>query len=120
MGLVGAVADDTEAEYIRYVCETEIINSDNLLGTIKPMIWTLCTNPDKYKSTELQAASSLTLAKYMMVSSKVCEENLQLLFTILERSNEDVVRANLVIALGDLYFRFPNELEPWTPRFYAR
>ena len=35
MGLVGAVADDTEAEYIRYVCETEIINSDNLLGTIK-------------------------------------------------------------------------------------
>lgn len=120
MGLVGAVADDTEAEYIRYVCETEIINSDNLLGTIKPMIWTLCTNPGKYKNTELQAASSLTLAKYMMVSSKVCEENLQLLFTILERSNEDVVRANLVIALGDLYFRFPNELEPWTPRFYAR
>lgn len=120
MGLVGAVADDTEAEYIRFVCETEILNDDNLLGMIKPLVWTLCTNPDKYNNTDLQAASSLALAKYMMVSSTVCEDNLRLLFTILEKSKEAVVRANLVIALGDLYFRFPNQLEPWTPRFYAR
>ena len=35
MGLIGAVADDTEAEYIRFVCETEIIKNDNLLGILK-------------------------------------------------------------------------------------
>lgn len=35
MGLVGAVADDTEAEYIRYVCENEILSNDNLLGMLK-------------------------------------------------------------------------------------
>lgn len=44
----------------------------------------------------------------------------QLLFTILEKSEDDVIRANIVIALGDLSFRFPNQLEPWTPRIYAR
>lgn len=35
MGLTGAVADDMEAEYIRSICETEIINADNLLSVIK-------------------------------------------------------------------------------------
>jgi condensin complex subunit 1 len=30
------------------------------------------------------------------------------------------VRANLVIALGDLSFRFPNLIEPWTSHIYAR
>lgn len=35
MGLTGAVADDMEAEYIRSICETEIINADNLLSLVK-------------------------------------------------------------------------------------
>jgi len=28
------------------------------------------------------------------------------------------IRANIAIALGDLAFRFPNLLEPWTPHIY--
>lgn len=35
------------------------------------------------------------------------------------RSVEPSVRSNLVIALGDLAFRFPNLLEPWTERIYG-
>ncbi|XP_042876759.1 condensin complex subunit 1-like [Penaeus japonicus] len=120
MGLTGAVADDMEAEYIRSICETEIINADNLLSVIKPVIWAVCTNSAKYTDAELRTAATLALAKFMMISSDLCEDNLQLLFTILEKSEEDVIRANIVIALGDLSFRFPNQLEPWTPRIYAR
>nr|XP_045604996.1 condensin complex subunit 1-like [Procambarus clarkii] len=120
MGLTGAVADDMEAEYIRSICETEIITGDNLLATLRPMIWAVCSNPGKYPDPELRTAATLALAKFMMVSSDICEENLQLLFTILEKSEEAVIRANIVIALGDLSFRFPNQLEPWTPRLYAR
>ena len=30
-----------------------------------------------------------------------------------------MIRANMIIAAGDLSFRFPNILEPWTPRMYA-
>ena len=44
----------------------------------------------------------------------------QLLFTILEKSTEPVIRANTIIAIGDLTFKFPNLIEPWTPRIYAR
>ena len=65
-------------------------------------------------------ASSLTLAKLMLMSSTFCEENLQLLFTLMEKSEEPVVRANLIVAAGDLSFRFPNTLEPWTPNMYSR
>ncbi len=34
------------------------------------------------------------------------------------RTVEPAVRSNLVIAIGDLAFRFPNLLEPWTPHMY--
>lgn len=39
---------------------------------------------------------------------------------MLERSPEEVIRSNLVIAIGDLNFRFPNLIEPWTPYVYSR
>lgn len=54
------------------------------------------------------------------VSPSVCEENVRLMFTVLERSTLPVVRANSIIALGDLTVRFPNILEPWTQNLYAR
>lgn len=54
------------------------------------------------------------------VSPLVCEENIRLMFTVLERSTLPVVRANGIIALGDLTVRFPNILEPWTQNLYAR
>jgi len=39
-------------------------------------------------------------------------------FTVMEKSPEPVIRANLVVAAGDLSFRFPNTMEPWTPHMY--
>ena len=41
----------------------------------------------------------------MLVSSEFAEKHLQLLFTVLEKSVEPVIRANLIIALGDMSFR---------------
>lgn len=54
------------------------------------------------------------------ISPAVCEDNIRLMFTVLERSTLPVVRANAIIALGDLIVRFPNILEPWTQNLYAR
>lgn len=44
----------------------------------------------------------------------------QLLVTMLEKSPEESVRLSLVIAFGDLLFKFPNIVEPWTRFLYAR
>jgi condensin complex subunit 1 len=61
----------------------------------------------------------------MCVSSSFCEKNLQLLFSLLSsRRREDRfegsqrLRANIIVAVGDLAFRFPNLLEPWTKHIY--
>lgn len=120
MSCVGAEADDAEAEFIRHVCEKQILFGPTLLTSLTPLILTICSNPTKYPDPDLRASASLALAKFMLVSSDFCDKHLQLLFTVLEKATEPVIRANLIIALGDLSFRFPNTVEPWTPRMYAR
>ncbi len=119
MGCVGAEADDAEAEFIRNVCEKEVVSGENVLSMFVPMIREVCLYPENYPDPSLRSSASLALAKFMLVSSEFCDENLQLFFTVLERSLEPTIRANLIIAAGDLSFRYPNPLEPWTPRMYA-
>ena len=48
MGVVGAEADDAEAEFIRNVCEKEIMYGRTLLANITPLITAICSNPSKY------------------------------------------------------------------------
>ncbi|XP_032230454.1 condensin complex subunit 1 [Nematostella vectensis] len=120
MGLTGATADDAEIEYIRKICELEIVTGQNLLSLLRPLIVCVVSNPSKFTDPKLQAAAALALAKFMLVSSEFCEAHLQLLFTILEKSPEATIRANTIVAIGDLTFRFPNMIEPWTSNLYAR
>jgi condensin complex subunit 1 len=56
----------------------------------------------------------------MSVSSSLCEQYLPLLFTTLRDEKISSVRISIVISLGDLCFRFPNSLEPWTQHIYSR
>lgn len=120
LGLMGASAEDAEAELIRKICETELLAEENLLGVFLPLVVKVCSSPGRHSHPQLTTAACLALSRYMMISSSVCQENIRLLFTVLERSTLPVVRANAVIALGDLTVRFPNILEPWTPNLYAR
>lgn len=68
----------------------------------------------------LRQSALLALCKFMSVSSKFCEANLQLLFTVLQNTSEPSLRATIAIALGDLAVRFPNLLEPWVHHLYLR
>ncbi|XP_071110071.1 condensin complex subunit 1-like [Haliotis cracherodii] len=120
MGLAGAAAEDTESEYIRRICEMEIVSGAGLLSEFEPLLVAVCSSPSKYPDQQLQTAASLALAKFMTVSSEFCDNHLQLMFTILEKSHSPIIRANTIIALGDLAFRFPNLIEPWTPHLYGR
>ncbi|KAI9515382.1 hypothetical protein NQZ68_026115 [Dissostichus eleginoides] len=117
---LGASAEDTEAELIRKICETELLAEENLLCAFLPLLVRVCSSPGRYSHPQLTTASCLALSQYMMISPSVCEENIRLMFTVLERSTLPVVRANAIIALGDLIVRFPNILEPWTQNLYAR
>ncbi|RXM36742.1 Condensin complex subunit 1 [Acipenser ruthenus] len=120
MGLVGASAEDTEAELIRRICETELLSGEQMLSSFVPLILQVCNNPGKYSDPQLTTTACLALSKYMMISSEFCDAHLRLLFTMLEKSALPSVRSNTIIALGDLTIRFPNLIEPWTPHLYAR
>ncbi|XP_039574078.1 condensin complex subunit 1 isoform X1 [Passer montanus] len=120
LGLVGATADDTEAELIRSICEAELLNGKHLLSAFVPLVLKICNNPGLYSDSALSAAAALTLGKLCMISSEFCDSHLRLLFTMMEKSTLPDVRSNLIIAAGDLAIRFPNLVEPWTSHLYAR
>ncbi|XP_065053020.1 condensin complex subunit 1-like isoform X1 [Rhopilema esculentum] len=120
LGVGGAAAEDAETEFIRNVCEKDIVTGTNLLAVFGSLLISVCSNPVKFADEELRTSACLALSKFMIVSSEFCEPNLQLLFTILEKSKEPIIRANTIIALGDLTFRFPNLIEPWTAHLYGR
>ena len=120
LGLNAAAADDADAEYINNLCQNDIVNGSNLLAVFGPLIVNIVVHGWQFDGDHLRECSVLSLVKFMCVSSKFCEANLQLLFTILHKAPENVIRADIIIALGDLCFRFPNLLEPWTPHLYSR
>ncbi|CAL1675876.1 unnamed protein product [Lasius platythorax] len=117
--LEGAM-DDAEAEFMNGVLENEIVTGNGLLAKFVPLVLDVCKYHDKYNNENLQAAASLTLSKMMTVSSIFCEQSLQLLVTILERSPYSGVRSNMLIGLSDLATRFPNQVEPWSKHIYGR
>ena len=102
------------------ISENEILNR-NLLRQFCPlMIHVVSDESGKYGHEILQQAAVLALCKFMCVSSQFCEKHLPLLFSALSKSPEaTIMKSNTVVALGDLAFRFPNEVEPYTPKLYA-
>ena len=91
----------------------------NLLAAYSPILARIASQPGKYKHAHLRAAAVLSLCKFLALSSDYCEAHLQLLFSLLRHSSDSRLKANLIIALGDLAFRFPNTLEPWSPHMYT-
>nr|XP_056704411.1 condensin complex subunit 1 [Euleptes europaea] len=120
LGLVGASAEDNEAELIRGICETELLDGKQLLSAFIPLVLKICNNPGHYSDPALSAAAALALGKFCMISAEFCDAHLRLFFTMMEKSTLSSVRANLMIAAGDLAIRFPNQVEPWTPHLYSR
>ncbi|GLV35189.1 CAP-D2 condensin subunit [Carabus blaptoides fortunei] len=115
--LEGAIADDTEAEFILNVCENEIVTA-NLLGQYTHMLIHIIKHPSTYADRSLQASTALALTRFMTVSSRLCQDNLQLLMTVLEKSKYPSVKNNIIVGLADMLHRFPNVIEPWSAHLY--
>lgn len=118
------VAQMAEAETERKaaeISETEIV-CRGVLSLFTPMLLKVVANEHgTFSSPILMQSATLALCKCMCVSRSFCEKHLPLLFSVFANApNDDQdLRANIVVALGDLAFRFPNEVEPYTPKIYA-
>lgn len=121
LDLIGGTTEDDFTEAIVHIRERELLYGPNsLLANFGPMVSEICANNTAYKDRNLQAQATLCLAKLMCVSSEYCEKNLPLLITILERSEDPVVRSNAVIALGDMAVCFNHLIDENTDFLYRR
>ena len=120
VGTADAAVQETRSEIARDMGEREIISEDNLVGLFGPILRHICLNTSaRYSDTRVRACALLSLCKLMCVSSAYCEENLQLLFSVMVSAPEPSIRSNIVVALGDMAFRWTNLTEPWMSHIYA-
>ncbi|KAF1916359.1 armadillo-type protein [Ampelomyces quisqualis] len=121
LDLMAGTTEDDFTDAITNVRERELLfGPQSLLANFGPLVADLCANNTSYNHPTLQAQAALCLAKLMCVSSEYCENNLGLLLTILERSQDAVVRSNLVVALGDMAVCFNHLIDENTDFLYRR
>ncbi len=121
LDLMAGTTEDDFTEAIAHVRERELLfGPQSLLSNFGPLVSDICANNTSYNHPTLQAQAALCLAKLMCVSSEYCENNLGLLLTILERSQDAVVRSNLVVALGDMAVCFNHLIDENTDFLYRR
>ncbi|KDQ09126.1 hypothetical protein BOTBODRAFT_179302 [Botryobasidium botryosum FD-172 SS1] len=116
---VAGNAEDDIGDVILGIRERELLyGPQSLLAVFGPLIVHICGSPKKYKNQTLRTAATLSLSKLMCVSSHFCEENLLLLFKILETSRDPTIRSNIVIALGDVAVCFSNMIDENSHKLY--
>ncbi|KAL9114168.1 MAG: hypothetical protein Q9227_001940 [Pyrenula ochraceoflavens] len=121
LDLIGGTTEDDFTEAMAHIRERELLFGErSLLANFGPLVTEICANSAAYQDRTLQAQATLCMAKLMCVSAEYCEKNLPLLITILERSDDPVVRSNAVIALGDMAVCFNHLIDENTDFLYRR
>lgn len=121
LDLIGGTTEDDFTEAMSHIRERELLYGEkSLLTNFGPLVEDICANNNTYPDRNLQAAATLCMAKLMCVSSEYCEKNLPLLITIMERSDDPIVRSNAVIALGDMAVCFNHLIDENTDFLYRR
>lgn len=95
---------------------------DTLLSLYLPIIIHVCENINKQQYTQysnLCTTAVLALCKFMTLTDKLCQTHIQLLITILRQSQSSTIKSNIIIGLGDLVYRWPNTIEPWSEHMYV-
>jgi condensin complex subunit 1 len=121
LDLIGGTTEDDFTDAMAHIRERELLYGENsLLSKFGPLVAEICANNNAYPDRDLQASATLCLAKLMCVSAEYCEKNLPLLITIMERSEDPIVRSNAVIALGDMAVSFNHLIDENTDFLYRR
>ncbi|KAI1943391.1 condensin complex non-SMC subunit Cnd1 [Ophidiomyces ophidiicola] len=121
LDLIGGTTEDDFTEAMAHIRERELLfGGKSLLSNFGPLVTEICANNNSYSDRNLQAAATICMAKLMCISSEYCEKNLPLLITIMERSDDPIVRSNAVIALGDMAVCFNHLIDENTDFLYRR
>lgn len=120
----GAVTEDLLLDNTRERVESELLAmkgaAHGLIAIYAPFVVQLCSHPAVVQGPELLRGAALAaLTRFMVLDVKFCEDHLKLIFARLKVESDKGTRAAIIVALGDLAFRFPNAVEPWTEHLYG-
>ncbi|KAG7094848.1 hypothetical protein E1B28_005656 [Marasmius oreades] len=115
---VAGNAEDEIGDRVQEIREHELLEGGSLLALFGPMLVHICGSPHKFKNPTLRAAATLSLSKFLCVSSSFCENNHRLLFKILETSKNASIRSNVVIGLGDVAVSFNSIIDENSNELY--
>ena len=125
------MGEDLELDNAREACEAELLafeseargrkqSGKGLVAAYAPVVVALCGHPAIAAGHPLLRGAALAaLSRLMAIDGGFCEAHLALIFTRLRDESDKGTRAALMVALGDLAFRFPNAVEPWTEHLYG-
>lgn len=54
----------------------------------------------------------------MSISIKICKKCLPLIIRIFQQTKHPKVKSNIIVILGDLAYKYPNEIEKYTNVIY--
>ncbi|KAG1667780.1 hypothetical protein FOA52_010817 [Chlamydomonas sp. UWO 241] len=126
----GTVVADAQLEALQECCNRELLRGGGeaaiadgraLIATAGVVVQAVCYSETLMQVRPmLRAPALLALSKLMAVDAGYCDSNMRLFFTLLSPSRqlEAGIRCNMVVAMADLAFRYPNVIEPWTPHMY--
>jgi condensin complex subunit 1 len=119
--MVTGTAEDEFVDNVASVRERELLfGTKSILSSFGPILVHICTHNQRFRHPILQVMSTVSLCKFMCVSSDFCEAHLQILFTILERSQNPLIRSNIIIGVGDLTICFNSLIDQNISYLYNR
>eukprot|EP00494_Astrolonche_serrata_P024709 UN24969 len=119
-------AEEFRIEQIRIQAEKSILGKDSLLFQFVKPLERVLTSTNMWKFKTLFTQSLLCWCKFMVVDKEFCRKQLPRLFQLFnftdEKTAEPLMRAsdksNIIVALGDMCCRFPNELDGYLDKIY--
>ena len=113
---------DAELDALREAAEAELVSSSSpgVIALFAPLALAVASTPALLASHPLLRGAALScLCRLCALDASFCESNLALIFTLLRDTPSPGQRASTCVSLGDLAFRFPNAVEPWTAHLYG-
>lgn len=124
-------AAEYELEQLREAAEAELVElstsvRSGLLTVWSPVVLHLVQNLHTYAAhPTLQTNAVLALCKLMSINVSYAEGgrdnlHLRLLFSTLKDARTPAtIKSNIIVAVGDLFLRFPNSIEPFSEHMYV-
>lgn len=112
--------EDAEANFVHDVLDKELLVKPSALSYALEFVQTVLTHRNDYDHKDLQIDAANALTSFMLVSVDVCQQNIQLLMTVLKHSKYPEVRMNTVVGFADLLVRFATTVEPWESYVFER